>query len=334
MTVQRTITKAGGLATLMVAVILWLTGCAAAPAAPTPSPVPTEPPPPPTATAIPAALESSDELLETVRTFDIDIKPHDIAVDGDGNLYAVDLQNAQIVKYDVEGERLMAWGERGSGEGQFEFLAPPGGPPIDGGFVTVDDSGNVYVSDSFNNRVQKFDSDGNFLTMWSTVGEEEATLNVPGPISIDTQGRLWLSDFSGVHQYDLDGGYAGSIAAAGEAALDSQGTLYVPLAFQNTVFKMNGEGEIVGQWGGEGSGDGQFNFPMLLVIDSQDRVYVSDQSGRIQRFDSEGAFQGKWSPMAGDGEPVALLLAMTIDGDDNIYAAAKDRTMVYVLREP
>lgn len=36
----------------------------------------------------------------------------------------------------------------------------------------------------------------------------------------------------------------------------------------------------------------------------------------------------------GNGEPTALLLAMTIDGEDNTYVAAKDRTTVYVLREP
>jgi DNA-binding beta-propeller fold protein YncE len=140
-----------------------------------------------------------------VCTFDLDIKPHDIAVDGDGNLYAVDLQNAQIVKYDGEGKRLLAWGERGSEAGQFAFLPPPDGPPMDGGFVTVDEAGNVYVSDSYNNRVQKFDAEGAFLATWSTAGAEDAPLNVPGPISIDALGRLYVADLSGVQKYDLDG---------------------------------------------------------------------------------------------------------------------------------
>jgi tripartite motif-containing protein 71 len=324
-------------AILLIALVSLLAACGAAPAAPTAgpttAPTPTEPPPAPTATAEPAAA-AAEEILATVRTFDLDIKPHDIAVDGDGNLYAVDLQNAEIVKYDRDGQRLTAWGGRGGEPGQFEFVAPPGGPPIDGGFVTVDAGGNVYVSDSFNNRVQKFDSDGGHLAMWSTLGAEDAILDVPGPISIDALGRLYVADFSGVHQYDLDGNYTASLSAAGEAAVDSQGNLFVPLAFQNIVFRMDSNGEVAGQWGSQGRGDGQFDFPMLLVVDGQDRIYVSDQSGRIQRFDSDGAFQGRWFPASESGQPTALLLAMTIDGEDNLYIAAKDRTTVHVLRAP
>jgi DNA-binding beta-propeller fold protein YncE len=337
MTKKRMITQAGS-AILLIALVSLLAACGAAPAAPTAAPTatpaPTQPPPPPTATTAPAAAEPASVILEPVRTFDLDIKPHDIAIDGDGNLYAVDLQNAQIVKYDRDGQRLAAWGERGSEAGQFEFLPPPDGPPLDGGFVTVDADGNVYVSDSFNNRVQKFDSEGKHLAMWSNLGAEDAVLNVPGPISVDALGRLYVADFSGVQQYDLDGAFVASRAAAGEAAVDSQGNLFMPLAFQNIVFKMDGNGEAVGQWGGQGRGDGQFDFPMLLVVDSQDRIYVSDQSGRIQRFDASGAFQGKWFPESESGQPAALLLAMTIDGEDNLYVAAKDRTTVYVLREP
>ncbi|MEZ4767872.1 MAG: hypothetical protein R2844_05535 [Caldilineales bacterium] len=336
MTAKQTIAKTLGLGFLVAALVLGLTACAAAPAAPTVAPTaappPTEPPPAPTATAVPEPAEPAAAILAAARTFDLDVKPHDIAVDGDGHLYAVDLQNAEIVKYDLDGNRLAAWGGRGSEEGQFEFLAPPDGPPLDGGFVTTDGDGNVYVSDSFNNRVQKFDSDGNLLAAWSTIGAEDAVFNLPGPISIDAQGILNVADFSGVQQFDLDGNFIGAISAAGETAVNSQGTRYVPLAFQNLVFKMDEDNQVIGQWGSQGAGNGQFDTPMLLVIDSQDGVYVSDHTGRIQKFDADGVFQGAWFPEADSGEPTPLLLAMTIDGDDNIYAAAKDRTTVYVLR--
>jgi hypothetical protein len=120
MTKKRMITQAGS-AILLIALVSLLAACGAAPAAPTAAPAatsaPTQPPPPPTATAAPAAAEPANVILEPVRTFDLDIKPHDIAVDGEGNLYAVDLQSAQIVKYDRDGKRLMAWGERGTADG-------------------------------------------------------------------------------------------------------------------------------------------------------------------------------------------------------------------------
>ena len=48
------------------------------------------------------------------------------------------------------------WGSQGNGDGQFDR-------PVD---IATDSSGNVYITDQNNNRIQKFDRDGNFLTKW------------------------------------------------------------------------------------------------------------------------------------------------------------------------
>ena len=51
---------------------------------------------------------------------------------------------------------LRMWGSQGTAEG--EFKKP--------GVIALDSSGNVYVSDNLNYRIQKFDRNGNFLRMW------------------------------------------------------------------------------------------------------------------------------------------------------------------------
>src|SRR5215467_9472299 len=55
---------------------------------------------------------------------------------------------------------VQAWGDSGSGDGQFNL--PQG--------VAVDGSGNVYVVDTWNSRIQKFTGDGTYLTQWGTLG--------------------------------------------------------------------------------------------------------------------------------------------------------------------
>jgi DNA-binding beta-propeller fold protein YncE len=51
---------------------------------------------------------------------------------------------------------VIKWGQEGSGDGQ--FINPFG--------VATDSSGNVYVADTYNHRIQKFSSNGVFLTKW------------------------------------------------------------------------------------------------------------------------------------------------------------------------
>src|SRR6476620_12096826 len=55
---------------------------------------------------------------------------------------------------------LKKWGTQGTGDGQ--FVSPSS--------ITVDTSGNVYVLDTSNNRIQKFDSNGTFITQWGSLG--------------------------------------------------------------------------------------------------------------------------------------------------------------------
>jgi DNA-binding beta-propeller fold protein YncE len=63
-----------------------------------------------------------------------------------GELYITDPEQGRVIVYNLEGEPLEAWGERGTGDGQF-------GKPLG---IAVDNKGNIYVTDPYNHRVQKF----------------------------------------------------------------------------------------------------------------------------------------------------------------------------------
>lgn len=86
--------------------------------------------------------------------------PSDIHVAPNGDIFVADGHggdsNGRIVKFDSQGNYLMAWGEPGSGPGEFD--APHG--------LAMDSQGRLFVSDRGNNRIQIFDQQGNLLDTW------------------------------------------------------------------------------------------------------------------------------------------------------------------------
>src|SRR6266571_4521585 len=80
---------------------------------------------------------------------------------------------------------LLQWGTPGSGDGQFN--GPAG--------VAVDASGNVYVADYGNHRVQKFTDTGTFLTQWG------GQFNGPTGVAVDASGNVYVGDTGngGIH---------------------------------------------------------------------------------------------------------------------------------------
>ena len=87
-------------------------------------------------------------------------RPTDVAWDAQGNIYVADgYGNSRVAKYAPTGKWLKNWGSRGTGQGQFNIVHG----------IAVDAQGNVYVGDEGNKRVQVFDTEGNFKTLFANV---------------------------------------------------------------------------------------------------------------------------------------------------------------------
>ena len=78
---------------------------------------------------------------------------------------------------------------KGSNKGQF----------IEDHGIAVDKQGKVYVVDTRNVRIQKFDNNGNFLTMWGSLGCKDDQFLIPHDITIDLNGNIYVSDSGNVH---------------------------------------------------------------------------------------------------------------------------------------
>jgi peptidylamidoglycolate lyase len=81
-------------------------------------------------------------------------RPTDVAVADDGSFYVSDgYRNSRIVKFSASGRYLFEWGKKGKDKGQFNIPHS----------IDIDKTGNVYVADRENQRIQVFDATGKFL---------------------------------------------------------------------------------------------------------------------------------------------------------------------------
>jgi tripartite motif-containing protein 71 len=241
----------------------------------------------------------------------------DIALDEQGNVYVT---TENVKKYDKEGKFITQWGKLGTGEGQFHV--PTG--------IAVDKDGNVYVDDFRNRRIQKFDSNGNFLLQWSP-----DPAGSPGSIAVDHNGNVYVSLFESqehnIQKFDSngkllttwgergsgDGQFAGQIE---DIAIDREGNLYVTDSFNHRIQKFDSNGNFVAKFGGEASdeGQGQFNDPQGVAVDSQGNIYVVD-SNFLQKLDWQGNFIAQWSRK----DALDRAGFLTVDKQGDIYILAR-----------
>jgi len=179
------------------------------------------------------------------------------------------------------------WGEGGSGEGQFSY--PYG--------VATDAAGNVYVADSGNHRIQKFDNSGTFILAWGSFGSGDNQIGDPEDVATDASGdvfvvdtlnhRIQKFDSSGnfITKWGRNGGGEGRFTFPYGIASGNSGNVYVADTGNNRIQEFDTDGVFITQWGTYGFGEGQFRAPRGIAVDAAGNVYVADEvNDRIQKF--------------------------------------------------
>lgn len=153
-------------------------------------------------------------------------KPTDLAIASTGELFVSDgYGNARVHKYSPDGTLIKSWGERGSGPGQFALSH----------CVRMDKHDRVWVCDRENNRIQIFDTDGNFLTEWTDLLRPDTIYFDPNNdvvyiAELTQQVSIWTLDgelitkWGGAQPSEKPGEFA---ASPHGIWMDSHGDLYV-----------------------------------------------------------------------------------------------------------
>jgi DNA-binding beta-propeller fold protein YncE len=165
-------------------------------------------------------------------------RPNGIAIDkARGRIYVVDTggRNAKehnVKIYGLDGRRVGAIGGAPGGDlGQFQYPT----------YVALDAAGNVYVSDTLNSRVQKFDPDGKFLTTFGQLGTNWGEFDKPKGVAVDSFGNVYVAD-SGWSNVQI----------------------------------FNPKGQVMLFFGGRGPVPGMMKNPLAVAIDRNNRIYIGD----------------------------------------------------------
>lgn len=212
-------------------------------------------------------------------------------IDPQGRIWVADPHTNQIQIFDLDGTFLESWGAPGSGPGQFDFVRD-NGQGI--GNIDFDSDGNIYVSEGGNRRVQKFDKDRNFLTMWGSNGTADGQFLSPFVMRVSPNGNVYVMD-------------------------DSRGDIQV----------FDPEGTFLYRFGDPWTTDGAVSDITAFEFDASGNVVAVEDDNQIQVFDERGAFlRTIVSPDAGE---LAVPVDLAFDSQGNIYVVNIEENNVAVF---
>jgi DNA-binding beta-propeller fold protein YncE len=161
-----------------------------------------------------------------------------------GAIYVSDgYGNSRVHKYSPEGQYLLSWGEPGVDAGQ--FIRPHN--------VAVDAEDRVYIADRECHRIQVFDANGAFITMWNNIHR-------PDGMTLGRDGNIYVGELNGMGGVD-----------------DAPG-------LGHRVSILNRKGELLARFGDpvEGEAPGSFIAPHGIAVDSHGDIYVGEVSFTIR----------------------------------------------------
>ena len=212
--------------------------------------------------------------------------PHSFAIGPDGNLYVTDLSQ-RVTVISPAGKVVRRWGKPGSGPGDFKFI--PGDPttPADvQASIAVSPSGEVYVSDSGNGRVQVFTPQGRFVRQFGSFGSGKGQFLRPFDLAVDGAGNVYVADDQA-----------------------------------ENVSKFSPSGKVIWQVGGASGDPDLVGHHHFTVIDAHGRlVIVNDDLGRVVYVDASGHKVDAFSPST-SGSPTGNVCEATVDAAGDTYVS-------------
>jgi predicted membrane-bound mannosyltransferase/DNA-binding beta-propeller fold protein YncE len=283
-------------------------------------------------------LLASDQVVNLAGQATISLNgPRALAFAEDGTFYVADSRNHRVLHLDQLGNVLHEWGSFADGvsieTADGTFNEPWG--------IAVGPDGSVYVTDTWNHRIEKFTSTGEFIRTWGYFGQGEAPDAFYGPrgLAVDGLGRVYVTDTGNkrIVVFDADGNFITQFGGAGfdpglfdepvGITIDRNGTVYVVDTWNQRIqtFLPVDDGITLSfvpgqQWDVYGwFGQSLENKPYIAVNDAL-HVFITDpESYRVIEFDSSGTVVRTWGEYGEGLSNFGLASGIAFDPEGHVW---------------
>lgn len=233
-----------------------------------------------------------------LQAFQLEGAPSDIAIDPEGNVFALVPGKPEIVKIDAQNQKRELVYQTGQSP---DFLSSGRG-------LTVDMRGDIYITEGSNDSIKKVDTKGNLLLAFGSEGEGRGQFDDPGGMAADRKGNIYIADSDNhrVQMFHVTGSRKpamtvqtqsppaiefDSFLKAEEAIADlvyvSGKGLFVLSQELDHILRIGSPNQVFGKKGGQ---PGEFDAPMALAASPGEMLAIADTNNdRVQLLDLEGA---------------------------------------------
>ena len=209
--------------------------------------------------------------------------PAGVIVTPDNSILVSNSSTHKIIKISLSGEEVASVGKKGNGLS--EFNTPDG-------IAISSITGQVYIADCVNHRIQVLNPDLTFSHSFGKKGSANGQFQVPGDIAIDSQGLVYVTDLC-----------------------------------NNRIQKFSPNGWYISQFGSKGTSRGELNFPIGITFDATGLVYVSEyRNHRISIFSRDGTFVNIFK------DEFCFPIGITFDNEGYFYVCDSGNNQIKVYQ--